>query len=277
MLHSHVPYVLNHGRWPHGSDWLCEAAVDTYLPLISRLRHLADVRVATPLTIGLTPVLANQLAHLTFASELNAYFAHRLAACDDAKIAMKKAEDAELLPIVAFWRGRLERLRDTWNAIDQDIPGEFRRLQNEGRLEITTSAATHALLPLLARDESMRLQLAVGKSEHRRLFGSDSAGCWVPECAYRARSDWTTLPSSPSNGVRRGIEEHLQESGFRYSFADAHMAHAGPTSNVYGELFGTIFLDVAQCGYRVEVARCLGAGRTFLGASSERALQLIIA
>ena len=25
-LHSHLPYVLNHGRWPHGSDWLCEAA-----------------------------------------------------------------------------------------------------------------------------------------------------------------------------------------------------------------------------------------------------------
>ena len=30
-LHSHLPWVLNHGRWPHGSDWLCEAAVDTWL------------------------------------------------------------------------------------------------------------------------------------------------------------------------------------------------------------------------------------------------------
>jgi 1,4-alpha-glucan branching enzyme len=20
-LHTHLPYVLNHGRWPHGSDW----------------------------------------------------------------------------------------------------------------------------------------------------------------------------------------------------------------------------------------------------------------
>ena len=24
-LHSHLPWVLNHGRWPHGSDWLTEA------------------------------------------------------------------------------------------------------------------------------------------------------------------------------------------------------------------------------------------------------------
>jgi 1,4-alpha-glucan branching enzyme len=37
-LHSHLPYVLNHGRWPHGSDWICEAALDTYLPLLETLR-----------------------------------------------------------------------------------------------------------------------------------------------------------------------------------------------------------------------------------------------
>ena len=39
-LHSHLPYVLNHGRWPHGSDWLCEAALETYLPLLEALRAL---------------------------------------------------------------------------------------------------------------------------------------------------------------------------------------------------------------------------------------------
>ena len=39
-LHSHLPYVLNHGRWPHGSDWITEAAIDTYLPLIDALLGL---------------------------------------------------------------------------------------------------------------------------------------------------------------------------------------------------------------------------------------------
>src|SRR5204863_17867 len=60
-LHSHLPYVLNHGRWPHGSDWLCEAALDTYLPLLERLEELAAEGTPTPLTIGFTPVLANQV------------------------------------------------------------------------------------------------------------------------------------------------------------------------------------------------------------------------
>ena len=39
-LHSHLPYVLNHGRWPHGSDWICEAAADTYLPLLETFLRL---------------------------------------------------------------------------------------------------------------------------------------------------------------------------------------------------------------------------------------------
>ena len=33
VLHSHLPWVLHHGRWPHGVDWLNEAAAETYLPL----------------------------------------------------------------------------------------------------------------------------------------------------------------------------------------------------------------------------------------------------
>src|SRR5678816_1119645 len=55
VLHSHLPYVLNHGRWPHGSDWISEAAVDTYLPLIDSLFALADEQIAAPVTLGITP------------------------------------------------------------------------------------------------------------------------------------------------------------------------------------------------------------------------------
>src|SRR5678815_4182469 len=61
-LHSHLPYVLNHGRWPHGTDWITEAAIDTYLPLIDALHGLDAEAVTAPVTVGFTPVLANQLA-----------------------------------------------------------------------------------------------------------------------------------------------------------------------------------------------------------------------
>ena len=72
VLHSHLPYVLNHGRWPHGSDWICEAALDTYLPLIETLRSLEADGVRAPITLGITPILASQLANPAFKTELEA-------------------------------------------------------------------------------------------------------------------------------------------------------------------------------------------------------------
>jgi 1,4-alpha-glucan branching enzyme len=237
-LHSHLPYVLNHGRWPHGSDWICEAALDTYLPLLEVLRGLAAEAVSAPVTIGFTPVLANQLTDPVFVSEMEIFFNQRLEACDEAPASLAKTGDSHLLPLVEFWRARLLRLRDLFHAIDRDIIGAFRALETAGRIEIIGSAATHGYLPLLARDESIRLQLAVGVSEHRRIFGRSPSGCWLPECAYRPRGEWEPWPSAPRTGIRRGIEEHLGDAGFHYFFVDAHLAAAGRPLGLSGDPAG---------------------------------------
>jgi len=47
-----------------------------------------------------------------------------------------------------------------------------------------TSAATHALLPLLATDSGIGLQVQTGVNAYRRRFGDWSGGFWLPECAY---------------------------------------------------------------------------------------------
>jgi len=234
-LHSHLPWVLNHGRWPHGSDWLCEAALDTYLPLIEQLRALETERVAAPLTIGVTPVLANQLVSPTFVGEMEAFFAQRLMACDEARMALAATVEEHLVPRVEFWRARLTRLHRLFYDLGGDIVSAIRSLEESGRIETITSAATHGFLPLLARDESIRLQLAVGRAEHRRLFGRLPQGIWVPECAYRPRGPWQPWSSAPRSGVRRGIEEHLGDAGFRFFFVDSHLASAGRPLGIYGD------------------------------------------
>jgi 1,4-alpha-glucan branching enzyme len=237
-LHSHLPYVLNHGRWPHGSDWLTEAALDTYLPLLEVLRALAADKVPSPITIGFTPVLANQLASPLFVAEMEAFFEQRLKACDEAPASLASTGDDQLLPLVGFWRARLARLRDLFLSTNQDLIGAFKALEAAGTIEIIGSAATHGYLPLLARDESIRLQLAVGISEHRRIFGRAPAGCWLPECAYRPRGPWEPWPTAPRTGVRRGIEEHLADAGFQYFFVDAHLAAAGRPLGLSGDPAG---------------------------------------
>src|SRR4026207_451050 len=97
MLHSHLPYVLNHGRWPHGSDWICEAAVDTYLPLVDSLQALAEEEIAAPVTGGTPPIRVNQRASPVFDSELRQFFAQRLDACDEAERDMRNTHDAHLI------------------------------------------------------------------------------------------------------------------------------------------------------------------------------------
>src|SRR3989442_1459333 len=161
---------------------------------------------------------------------MDGFYAQRLTACDEAAASLASGGDAALLPWVEFWRARLNRLQALFRSIDRDLISAFRRLEEQGRLEIIGSAATHGYLPLLGRDESIRLQLAVGREEHRRLFGVAPVGWWLPECAYRPRGKWR------GKNVRRGIEQHLADAGFRYFFTDAHLAHAGSPLGAYGEI-----------------------------------------
>ena len=246
-LHSHLPYVLRHGRWPHGSDWLCEAALDTYLPLIEKVGELAARGVRAPLTVSISPVLANQLADPFFASEFDAFLAQRLASCAEARRTLPQTGDGALLPLVDFWEARFRRLQARFEAEGRDIVGAFARLEAAGHLEVMTCAATHGYLPLLARDESIRLQLAVARAEHHRLFGRDPAGCWLPECAYRPRGWWEPAAGAPHPGPRAGIEEHLADAGIRYFFTDAHLAQAGSALGGYAEVpIGVERFDAAR-------------------------------
>jgi len=234
-LHSHLPYVLNHGRWPHGSDWLSEAAVDTYLPLLEALDALAVEGIPAPITLGVTPVLANQLAHPTFGSELSAFFTQRLEACDETQAAFARSGEEHLIPLTVYWRERYRRLRRRFEAAGGDLVSALRAHASEGRLELLSSAATHGFLPLLGSDESIALQLAVGRAEHLRLFGRLPAGCWIPECAYRPRGDWQPDPSATFMRDRAGIEEHLEANDYRFFFVDAHLAEAGRPLGLYRE------------------------------------------
>src|SRR4051794_41940793 len=58
VLHTHMPYVEGFGTWPFGEEWLWEALASVYLPLLRVIE-------GAPLTVGLTPVLCDQLETLT--------------------------------------------------------------------------------------------------------------------------------------------------------------------------------------------------------------------
>src|SRR5262249_53576252 len=115
-------------------------------------------------------------------------------------------------PLARFYRERLGEVRAYWQGCGGDLVGRFRRLQEAGRIEIITCAATHALLPLLDHAPSVRAQILVARDGYRACFGCDPRAIWLPECAY---SD--------------GLESFLQEAGLRWFIVESHgLLHARP-------------------------------------------------
>ena len=233
VLHIHVPHVMRHGRWPHGSDWLMEAAVNSYLPLLDVFDRLTRERVAAPATVNVTPIAAAQLRDPRFRGELRSFFAQRLATCEADEQDLESKGEAASAAVVRFWRAWYAARAAQFDALDGDIVGALAHLERAGRIELMSSAATHGFLPLLARDESIRLQLAVGRQEHERAFNRTARGCWLPECAYRPRGPWAPV-ADVAPRMRAGIESHLEDAGYQFTVVDAHLARAGQPLEAYG-------------------------------------------
>ena len=93
VLHSHLPYVLYHGRWPHGTDWLFEASAETYVPLLNILNQLKSEGIAPKLTIGITPILAEQLSTPIFKGGFTSYLTQKIdASRNDIKDFSRRGE-----------------------------------------------------------------------------------------------------------------------------------------------------------------------------------------
>jgi len=80
VLHGHIPDVLGHGTWPHGANWLYEAAAETYLPFLVAVEKLLVAGIPVKATVGMTPVLCEQLQDPRFAPGFDAYLAQRARA-----------------------------------------------------------------------------------------------------------------------------------------------------------------------------------------------------
>src|SRR5271166_2303453 len=62
MLHSHLPFYRKAGMWPFGEESFYECMLETYVPLLNMIAELWDEGIPAKLTIGITPILAEQMA-----------------------------------------------------------------------------------------------------------------------------------------------------------------------------------------------------------------------
>jgi 1,4-alpha-glucan branching enzyme len=177
VLHSHMPYVEGFGTYPFGEEWLFDAVIRSYLPVLE---------VAHDLTMTVTPVLADQLEDAGAAERLRRFLV-------EWRIGAAEADLPQVPPECrAACEGERERYGHALELLDAaggDPLVPFQRAAREGRVALAASSATHAVLPLLATRQGLRLQLDAGVRSHRRRFGWDG-GFWLPECAYEPGLEW---------------------------------------------------------------------------------------
>ncbi|MGI8712165.1 MAG: 1,4-alpha-glucan branching protein domain-containing protein [Solirubrobacteraceae bacterium] len=181
VLHTHMPYVEGFGTWPFGEEWLWEAIATSYLPLLDVLDGFDG---PPPLTLSVTPVLADQLEYRGTIERCRRFLEEIRPESHRRDIAELRAR-GEGAPAAELQRSAGEyalAARRLAELSDGQGPGLLAAL---GRHATWTSSATHAVLPLVATESGVELQLQTGIASHRRRFpGAWSGGFWLPECAH---------------------------------------------------------------------------------------------
>ncbi len=176
VFHSHLPWVLGHGVWPVGEEWLYQAYANSYIPLIHSLNRLGARGFRNVASVGFTPILSAQLDHPDTLKGLAAWLHnwqlrslnlpldHPLRSYE-----LRKAQEILTIFDEHFSRGAAPRIR---TLIDDEV------------IEFLGGPATHPFTPGLD-PKIQEISLRAGLDDCVRRFGNSPSGMWVPECAYR--------------------------------------------------------------------------------------------
>lgn len=213
LLHAHLPFV----RHPEHEvaleeDWLFEALTETYLPLLDIFDRLDGERVPCRLTVTLSPTLIEMLNDPLLRERYERSLERLIELAE--KEVERTGTDPAIGPLARMYLNRFTAARAWYvDRYRRDLAGAFKRLRDAGRLELITTAATHAFLPVIAVSEpAARAQIQTARRQFRRVFGGEPEGMWLPECGYQP-----------------GIEALLAGAGVKYFFLDAHgLLHGDP-------------------------------------------------
>lgn len=206
VLNSHMPFVRDlENEYSLAERWLFEAMVESYIPLLRVFAGLRANGVHARITLSVSPPLAAMLADPVLMQRFLLYAEDhaRLAASEE----MRFAGDGARRRLARMYRDRFAasglEVGRNWGGT---LVSPLREAEETGQVELTTSAATHAYLPLWqAYPEAVELQVHAGIAQHEAIFGRRPLGFWLPECGF-----------SP------GVDSVLAAAGVRCFYLAAH-------------------------------------------------------
>jgi 1,4-alpha-glucan branching enzyme len=233
--------------WPFGEENFYDCMLESYIPLVNALNELREEGVKANITIGITPILAEQMADAHLQNGFETYINTQINSIrkDIERYSDESCTEPHRqhrLFLANWYLNHYVKIHDDFvHKYQKNIIHAFRDLQNAGCIEITTSGATHGFFPLLGDDANVNAQVKVGVETYKKYFGREPKGFWLPECAYRpshkARDRRTgELKSHPST------DAFLYENGLEYFFTEFHAIEGGVSTGsrkmigVYGNI-----------------------------------------
>lgn len=183
ILHAHLPYV----RHLKPDDlmeerWFFEAMTETYLPLLDVFWRLKQEQIPFRMTISMSPTLLALMEDPLMQERYAAHLTKGLALAEQEL--RRTAHETVFHETAKMYHRRWSLWLERYQGLNRNLIPAFRRLQEDGFIEIMTCSATHAFLPFIKHPTLAHAQIEVGCQEYERHFGIRPRGMWLPECAY---------------------------------------------------------------------------------------------
>lgn len=180
VLHSHLPWLANHGRWPVGEEWLYQSWAASYQPVFDVLRRLAADGYTDQLSLGITPVLAAQLDDPHCGASMYEWLADwQLRATAAATSTDPVRRDLGTREYAAA-AAALADFEQQWR---HGAAAGIRSLAGSGVIEVLGGPLAHPFAPLLD-PRLRRFGLAEGLADAQARWSVRPRGIWAPECAF---------------------------------------------------------------------------------------------
>ncbi|GAA2558732.1 glycoside hydrolase family 57 protein [Mycolicibacterium diernhoferi] len=193
VLHTHLPWLAHHGRWPVGEEWLYQSWAAAYLPLMRVLRTLAAEDRSHLVSLGMTPVVTAQLDDPYCLTGMHHWLANwqlrALEASTAAGTAQAGAEGTFNSPEamrqfgIREYAAATEALEDFTTLWRHGGSPLLRQLVDAGTIELLGGPLSHPFQPLL-NPRLREFALREGLADARQRFAHTPTGIWAPECAY---------------------------------------------------------------------------------------------
>ncbi|HUI93573.1 MAG TPA: 1,4-alpha-glucan branching protein domain-containing protein [Chitinivibrionales bacterium] len=223
VLHAHLPYV-RHPEYESFLEerWFLEAMTETYISTMRMLERLVADGVPCKITYSVSPTLLSMMEDPLLQER---YLRHITKLCELAEREIERnAFDERFKRLAEMYRWLFTEARDYFLSCDCRLAVRLKALHERGTVELITTSATHALLPVAASQPAMaEAQVATGLSYFEEVFGFRPRGIWLPECAYAP-----------------GLDDILRREGVRYFLTESHAiswASNRPMFGLYAPLY----------------------------------------